>query len=123
MEAGGENLLFPLASAKTRQYLAETASTMPTWPHKARLSLTVTDRASLATASCVLFESKLGNECGFLGGKVRIVDGNVIVSPKASSWGSYYAKRNKLSSFTVAIDALFQGKATIIRNPHEADEV
>ncbi|ARN22305.1 hypothetical protein A4W93_21715 [Piscinibacter gummiphilus] len=122
VEAGGEDLRFPLASAKTKTHLAELAYTMPTWPGMARLLLTVTDRSSLVHGTCVLFESKLSDECGFVGGKVKIIDGNVIARPAASSQGRYYAKLNNVSSFVVSIESLLQGKASVIRNPHEADE-
>jgi hypothetical protein len=122
VDAGGEDLQFSLASVKTKYYLAELAYTMPTWPSMARLLLTLTDRFSLVKSTCVLFESKLNYECGFLGGKVKIVDGNVIVSPKASSWGTHFAKQNNVSSFVVHIESLLQGAASVVSNPYEAHD-
>jgi hypothetical protein len=120
VESGGEDLPFSLSSAKNKNYLIEVTCTIPTWPNMARLFLTVTDRSNLVRNTCVLFESKLSDECAFLGGKVKIVDGNVIVSPKASSWGTYYAKRNNVSSFVVRIESLLQGSANVISNTYEA---
>ena len=122
VEEGGEDLRFSLASTKTKDYLAELAYTMPTWPSMAHLLLTITDRSSLAHGTCVLFESKLSDECGFLGGKVKIIDGNVIVSPAASASGAYYAKLNNVSSFVVGIESILQGGASVIRNSYEDHE-
>lgn len=124
VEASGDELAFPLAKAKakTKHYLAELSYTMPTWPNMAHLLLTLTDLSSQAQSSCVLFESKLSWECGFLGGKVKFVDGNVVVSPQTSRWGKFYSKQNDVSSFVVAIEALLQGSASVFRKPYEAHD-
>ncbi|MES2889640.1 MAG: hypothetical protein V4739_16725 [Pseudomonadota bacterium] len=119
VELGGENLQFSLTSAKTKKYLAELSYTIPTWPGLACLLLTLTDGSSLIRHTCVLFESKVSTECSFLGGKVKIVDGNVIVRPHVSSWGTYFAKRNNVSSFVIDIQSLLQGDASIVKNPYE----
>jgi hypothetical protein len=119
VEAGGEDLQFSLASAKTKNYFLELAYTIPTWPNIARLSLTLTDRASLAKSSCILFESKDSNESGFLGGKVKVDEGTIRVSPKKSSWGTFYARRNNVSSFVLQIESLLRGTVSVARNPYE----
>jgi hypothetical protein len=119
VEAGGEDLQFLLGSAKTKHYLAELSYTIPTWPNMAYLLLTLTDRTSLVKSTCVLFESKLYDECSFLGGKIKIVDDNIIVSTKASSDGQYYAQKNNVSSFVVAINSLIKGEAVITTNPYQ----
>jgi hypothetical protein len=109
----GDALELPLMEKATRQYQIVIGHTIPPWPERAEVWLTLTERATGRSGRCKLIETQFDDEPGFLVGRVAVIAGNVVIHPKSSADGVYYARKNKVNRFLVPIDKLLQGKASL----------
>jgi hypothetical protein len=118
VEAGGDEMRFPLRAKITAQYEISLAHTVPTFPGPARLWLTLRERKSGVEREVVLFEARLPWEAAALGGPIQVVDDIVVVRTPTSGSAAHYARKHGIAAFEVPVqDLLRDGMACAVRRP------
>ena len=124
VDAGGDEMRFPMRSKITPRFELALAHTAPTCPGPARLWLTLRERASGCTREVVLFESKLTWEAAALGGPIQLVDDVVVVRTPTTGSAASYSRKHGIAAFEVPVESLLRDAVPrVVRRPPETGQV